>query len=599
MTKLSEVGSDLRVAIEEALAQETLCAAFQVTAAANADRPALRDFGSDEELTWRDYADRVRAIATGLAALGVDREDAVGMMLTTRSEMHLIDQAVLHLGGVPFSIYHTNPPEKVAPLVVNAGARVLFTEQSLLPTIAAVAEELDQVEHVVVVDGEAGPGQMTLAELEGLPAPGDFDFEASWRAVTGDALAMIIYTSGTTGEPKGVEWTHRALLDNLRGLDTLAPVTPEGRMVSYLPMSHLLERFFSYYGQQVFGYTVTSLGDMSRLAEAIREVQPTRFASVPRLLEKLAEGAKQIAARDPETRQALDDALAAALERIERERTEPASASSERPAPAPALQRLRAELGMQDLEYLGSASAPARADVLAVFQSLGITVIENWGMTETGMTVANPPERTKLGTVGKPMPGVEAKLAEDGELLIRGPIFRGYRNDPERTRQAFTEDGWLRTGDVAAIDDDGYFRIIDRKKELIITSSGKNIAPVMVEATIKRQSPLIGPVVALGDGRSYLTALVVLDEDQLRQFAAERGLSGSFAELARSEEVHAEVARAIEAANQSLARIEQIKRFKILDHPWVPGSEELTSTMKLRRRPITARYQREIEELYS
>jgi long-subunit acyl-CoA synthetase (AMP-forming) len=220
-------------------------------------------------------------------------------------------------------------------------------------------------------------------------------------------------------------------------------------------------------------------------------------------------------------------------------------------------------------------------------------------MSETAMTISNPPERIKMGTVGKPQPGVEAKLAEDGELLIRGPIFTRYRNDPEKTRQAFTEDGFLMTGDVATIDVDGYFKIVDRKKEIIINAAGKNIAPAMVENRVLGQSPIIGHVVAIGDRRSYLTALIALDHEGLTGFAGKAGLQGSFAELARDPVVIVEVERALAAANATLARIEEVKRYTVLDVPWLPGSDEVTQTMKLKRRVIREKYAEHIEALYA
>jgi long-chain acyl-CoA synthetase len=240
-----------------------------------------------------------------------------------------------------------------------------------------------------------------------------------------------------------------------------------------------------------------------------------------------------------------------------------------------------------------------REDTHHLFNALGLPVAEIWGMSETALTVSNPPARIKAGTIGKPQPGVEAKLADDGELLIRGPIFTRYRNDPERTRQAFDSEGFLYTGDVATVDEDGYYKIVDRKKELIINSAGKNIAPAMVENRIKQQSPIIGHAVAIGDRKPYLTALIVLDEEGLQAFAAREGLSGSFEKLTRDERVHAEVARAIEAANQTLARIEEAKQYRVLEGvSWLPGCDEVTQTMKLKRRVINEKYADEIASLY-
>jgi long-chain acyl-CoA synthetase len=307
-----------------------------------------------------------------------------------------------------------------------------------------------------------------------------------------------------------------------------------------------------------YGLTVTS-APAKELADALREVQPTRFFGVPRIYEKLAEPARALAASDPAgARQAL---------------------------------------GFADAEYLGSSAAPARPDILALFDGLGLTLIENWGMSETGLTLINPPDAVRAGSVGKPVAGVQARLADDGELLVKGPIFSRYRDDPQRTADA-VRDGWLHTGDVATVDADGYYTIVDRKKDIIINSAGKNMAPVYIESVIKQQAPLIAYVAAIGDGRKYVTALLTLDEDQLAAFARDHDLSGSHAELSRAPEVHRAVATAIDAANSHLARVEQIKRFRILDEPWMPGTELVTSSMKLRRRAINVRYADEIEALY-
>jgi long-subunit acyl-CoA synthetase (AMP-forming) len=586
-------------AIEQALAQKSLCAAFQVTAAANADRPALRDLGVEGELTWRDYADRVQSIATGFTALGVKPGDTVALMLTTRSEFHLVDTALLHISGVPFSVYFSNPVEQILPLIEDSAARIVVTQPEFLATIVEVRKRSGLPEQIVVVGDDAGEGDMTLADLESLEAP-DFDFDAAWRAVEPETLAGIIYTSGTTGTPKGAQWSHGALLENVRAVHGLAPVSPEGRVMSYLPMAHLFERWFSHYGGMGFGYTVTSVPDPKQLAAALPQVRPTRFIAVPRIYEKLAAAVKGIAGADETLRRALEDGIAFAAAELS-ENDEPDRALEAKGAEArETLGAIRAKLGFEDAEYLASASAPARVDVLQVFTALGLPIAEIWGMSETAMSLSNPIGKIKIGTVGRPLPGVEAKLADDGELLVRGPIFSGYRNDPEKTRQAVDEGGWMHSGDIATVDEDGYYKIVDRKKEIIINSAGKNIPPAMVENRLKQHSPVIGQAVALGDKQPYLTALVVLDEEGVQGFAKANGLEGSFDELTRDPVVHEEVERAVQAANATLARIEQVKKYTILEgQSWLPGGEELTMTMKLKRRVVNEKYADEIAALYA
>jgi long-chain acyl-CoA synthetase len=586
-------------AIERALAQETLCGAFQVTAAANADRPALPDLGSDRVLTWRDYADRVRSIATGLAALGVRPGDVVSIMLTTRSEFHLVDTGVIHAGGVAFSVYFSNPAEQIQPLMENAEAKIAVTQPEFVATLRTVRERCGFPQQIVVIDDEAGDADMTLAELEALPAPEGWDFDATWQALTAEDLAGIIYTSGTTGTPKGAQWSHGALLANVRAVHGLCPVSPEGRVLSYLPMAHLFERWFSHYGGMAFGYTVTSVPDPRQLATAIPQVRPTRFIAVPRIYEKLAYAIQGIAAADDATRAALADGIAFAAAELA-EGVEPDAELAARGAAArEALGPIREKLGFGETEYLASASAPARVDVLQVFTALGLPIAEIWGMSETAMSLSNPIGKIKIGTVGMPLPGVEAKLGPDGELLVRGPIMSGYRNDPEKTAEAVDAEGWMHSGDIATIDEDGYYKIVDRKKEIIINSAGKNIPPAMVENRIKQQSPVIGHAVALGDQQPYLTALIVLDEEGLQGFAKANGLEGSFAELTRHPDVQAEVDRAVQAANATLARIEQVKKYTVMEgHSWLPGGDEITMTMKLKRRVITSKYADEITALY-
>jgi long-subunit acyl-CoA synthetase (AMP-forming) len=364
-------------------------------------------------------------------------------------------------------------------------------------------------------------------------------------------------------------------------------------------MAHLFERWFSHYGGMAFGFTVTSVPDPKQLAAAIPQVRPTRFIAVPRIYEKLAYAIQNIAAADEATRAALADGIAFAAAELA-EGVEPdAELAAKGAAAREALRPIRDRLGFETTEYLASASAPARVDVLQVFTALGLPIAEIWGMSETAMSLSNPIGKIKIGTVGRPLPGVEAKLGPDGELLVRGPIMSGYRNDPEKTAEAIDADGWMHSGDIATVDEDGYYKIVDRKKEIIINSAGKNIPPAMVEGRIKQQSPVIGHAVALGDQQPYLTALIVLDEEGVQGFASANGIEGSFDDLTRHPDVRAEVERAVQAANATLARIEQVKKYTIMEgRSWLPGGDEITMTMKLKRRVITTKYAGEIAALY-
>jgi long-subunit acyl-CoA synthetase (AMP-forming) len=586
----------LQEVAKAAVEQSSLCAAFQLTAAANAERPALRTPDASVTITWAEYASRVKSIAAGLAALGVGDGGAVALLLSNRPEFHLVDTATLHVGAAPFSVYHTNPPELIRHLLENSGAPVLVTERAYLEQAREARKLHGNLEHLVVVDGEESDEYMTLDGLESRGDPA-FDFDAAWRAVGPDHIATLVYTSGTTGPPKGVEHTHAVLMFHLGSMNRLAPISPQGRVVSYLPMAHIAERFISHYASMGFGYTITCCADPKQLPHAIATTRPTRFFGVPRIYEKLQAAASGVVEADSSG--VLASALHAGTDRVRAEQAgETAPALSEEHERA--LAGLRERLGLDQAEWAGVAAAPSPYSVLEFFHSIGVTVAELWGMSECVLSTSNPPGRVKLGTVGPAVPGVEIKLAEDGEILVRGPgIMKGYRKDPERTREAIDDEGWLHSGDIAVSDEDGYLKIIDRKKELIINSAGKNMSPGHIEVMIGQESPLIGQVIAIGDGRQYVTALIVVDAEAAARLAHEEGVSADVAQLVEHERVRQEVDAAVQRGNGGLARVEQIKAYKILPTIWEPGGDELTPTLKLKRKPIAEKYAAEIEGLYA
>jgi long-chain acyl-CoA synthetase len=589
-----------------ALKASTVCEAFQITAGENAALVALRTPGAKIELTFAEMAMRVRNIATGLHALGVRRGDAVGLMLRNRPEFNLCDAAAMHLGATAFSIYNTCSPEQVAYLFANAANRVVITELEFLETIRAAG--IDSLEHVICVDG-APEGTLALADLESTDAAdSDFDFEAAWRTVTPDDLITICYTSGTTGPPKGVELTHANVLAEARAMSELVQVGPGDRLTSFLPHAHMADRYSAHYTLMLYGPEMTVIADATEVAAALPEVRPTLWGAVPRVWEKMKAGLEAAIEADPDPvrRQAVHWAIDTGLRRVRAEQEgEPLSAelvAEHARADELVLGKLRERLGLAEAKSLFSGAAPTPVDVLEFFHALGLPICELWGMSElTLIATCNPRERPRIGTVGLPITGVEVQLAADGELLCRGPILmRGYRGDPVQTAEAIDADGWLHTGDIAAIDPDGYVRIIDRKKELIINAAGKNMSPANIEARIQASSPLIGLSAAIGDRRPYNVALVVLDPDTAGEWAAEHDRADStLAALAEDPDIHTEVARAIEAANAHLSRVEQVKRFAILPTDWLAGEDELTPTMKLKRKPIAEKYAAEIDALYS
>jgi long-chain acyl-CoA synthetase len=584
----------------------TLCAAFQATAQERPGDVALRTPGGAVSITWQDYRARVARIAGGLAALGVARGDTVGIMMTNRPEFHLVDTAAFHLGAIPFSIYNTSSPDQIEYLFAHAANRVVVCEQAFLERLQT-ARGRSHLEHLVCVDGEPGE-TIALSQLEKDAPPAGFDFEAAWRAVEPDDVLTLIYTSGTTGPPKGVEITHAGVLAELRAVDAVLPVAPGGRTVSFLPSAHVADRALFYYCAIVFGLELTAVPDPRRVVAVLAEVRPTYWGSVPRVWEKIkaALDAQLETEPDEARRSALRWAIDVGRAKVRAEQAGeeigPQLAADHQKADAEVLSKVREKLGLDQAQWLAVGAAPTPRDVLEFFAALGLPLCEAWGMSElSGIATANPPGRIKLGTVGPALPGMEFALGDDGELLCRGPlVMKGYRDDPEKTAETVDGDGWLHTGDVATIDEDGYISIVDRKKEIIINAAGKNMSPANIEARLKSSSPLIGQAVCIGDGRPFNVALLVLDPDGATAFAAEHGLPDPSAKvLADDDRVRKAVAVAVEEANSHLSRVEQIKRFLILPLDWEPGGDELTPTMKLKRRPIAAKYAVEIEALYS
>jgi long-subunit acyl-CoA synthetase (AMP-forming) len=596
---MSAATTPLRTTIEASLAEPTLCHAFLRVAGANEDHVALSEFGSERTLTFADWREEARRVAGGLAQLGIGHGDRVGLLLGTRLEFHVIDIGALLAGAVPYSMYATSPVEQLAPCVENSAPRVVITEAALADKARDLQVACPVIEHLVVIDG-AREGEHDLASLQGL-CPEDFDLEATAAQVTEEDLCSLVYTSGTTGAPKGVPYLHRCVMHTMGSIHSHVPVSPDGRAISYLPMAHIAERMFGHYAGFVFGSQITSLGDPGQLGAALREVRPTRFFGVPRIWEKLLSGVHRALGEtiEPDRAATIRAAWDRAIVRVQAEQAdEPADPQSG--ADAEALAGLPQMLGLDAAEWLGVAGAPAGRDTLIALHALGLEVNELYGMSETILVSTSPPDRVKIGTCGVPLPGVDVKLAEDGEILVGGAtVMPGYFKNPEQTAEVLT-DGWMHTGDIGAIDDQGYLRITDRKKALIINSAGKNMSPSAIEQAIKGGVPLLAQVVAIGDRRPYNVALIVLDRDGLEAYRSEARIpEAGFAQLAGDPRVLGAVERAVKAGNEKLSRVEQIKRWKVLDHEWVPASNELTPTAKLKRKPIEQRYADVIDELYA
>jgi long-chain acyl-CoA synthetase len=590
-----------------ALDAATMCEAFQITAAERPDQVALRTIGDGVSITFAEYASRVRGLAGGLHALGVGAGDTVGLLLSNRPEFHLVDTAAMHLGATPFSIYNTSSPEQIAFLLGDAENRVLVVETALLDRARDAIEQGGRVEHLILVDGTADE-TLTLAELEAADPPGGFDFDAAWRAVRGEDILTLIYTSGTTGPPKGVQLTHANELAECRGVDAVGRPRPWGSVVSFLPHAHIADRGLSHYAQMVWGHTVTCCPDVTQVFAHVADCRPTFFGAVPRVWEKLQAALEAGIAAEPDDarRAATQRALELGLRKVRLEQRGEAVpdelARAYADAEAAVFSKIRARIGLDRAEWFMTGAAPSPLEMLEFFAAIGIPICEVWGMSElTSISTLVPSDDLRLGTVGPAIPGVEVRLAADGEILVRGEtVMAGYRNQPEKTAETIDVEGWLHSGDIGEIDEAGFLKVIDRKKELIINAAGKNMSPANIEQQLKQASPLIGQAIAVGDRRPYNVALIVLDPDAAQAFAQRHELADASPEaMAEEPLVLEEVQAGVERANSHLSRVEQIKRFRVLGCDWAPAGDELTPTMKLKRKPIHEKYAREIEALYA
>ena len=581
-----------------------LIKAFYATVEKLGDDAAIRTEDDSHSISWNELRERVHRIAGGLVKLGVGKCDTVALLLNNRPEFIPCDLATVALGGIPFSIYQTSSPEQIQYVVSDAGSKVAIVEEMFLEQLNKARKDLPELEHVIVVDGEGG--DHTLAEVERMD-PG-FDPAPIVDELLPDDMLTLIYTSGTTGPPKGVQLTHRNLMGLVGGFEEMLDLPERGaKLISWLPAAHIAERGAHYYLPVIRGATVTICPDPRKIGESLAAVRPTWFFAVPRVWEKMKAGLEaKLGALPDEHRQPMAKALEAAMQKVRLEQAgepvpkELAAAVAE--ADEQIFSNLRKALGLDEIVGANVGAAPTPVEVLEFFHAIGIPVAELWGMSETcGVATCNPPEKVKLGSVGPPVQGIEIRLAEDGEVMVKGPsVMPGYRNLPDKTAETFDDEGWLLTGDIGALDPDGYLRIVDRKKELIINAAGKNMSPANIESHLKSASPLIGQAAAIGDRRPYNVALIVLDPDFAPVWAEQNGLEGkSIEELAGEEATVQAVQAAIDETNAKMARVEQIKRFKILPTEWLPGGHELTPTMKLKRKPISEKYTEEIEALYA
>ncbi|MEO3814325.1 AMP-dependent synthetase/ligase [Sphaerisporangium sp. B11E5] len=598
--------------IERQIAGLTICEQFRRTAEQHPDDPAYSDLAEDgwSTLTYSEARRRVLAIAAGLHELGLRAGEAVALMMVNRSEHVLADLGAVHAGGVPCSIYSTFTPEQIAFVATDVEARYAVVGAADLERWRPILPRLTGLRKVIVLDaapeGELFMGWDELVELgERLLEADPAAVEARAAAVTPGDTLTVLYTSGTTGNPKGVPLTHHNVCFEVVVTDRMAGVPSGGAQISYLTYAHIAERVLSLYLPLIKASHIHFCPDMTQLGTVLGQVKPVAFFGVPRVWEKMmARLQALLATQPPEQQEQVRAAMAAGLAYIEAGqygRTPgPEVVAAYEKADAALLSIIRGMIGFGNALWLGTAAAPMPLEVQRFFAGLGLKVLDVYGMTETsGAFTANSSAAYKLGTVGRPGEGVEVRIAEDGEIITRSPAnTAGYLNRPEATAELLDEDGWLHTGDVGAIDEDGFVSIVDRKKELIITAGGENMSPANTEGYLK-EHPLIGQALVYGDRRPYVVAVLTLDGEVAPVWAQGRGIAyGSLAELAEHPDVLKEAEAAVTAANDKLARVQQVKKWRLLPDEWTAETEELTPSLKLKRRVIHAKYADVIEAMY-
>ncbi len=550
--------------------------------------------GRWQPTTWQTYVDQIRTAARALIALGLPRGGKVSILGFNRPEWVIFDHAAMMAGGCPAGIYTTCSADEVQYIVHHSESHVMLVENAdQLAKVKAKRSELPQLQWIVMMRGATATGgdvltwEDFLAKADAAP---EAEVDRRIDAIQQGDLATLIYTSGTTGPPKGVMLSHGNLAWTSRALLDLGGRRDGDVLVSYLPLSHIAEQMCTIHNPATSGATIYFAEAIDKVPDAIKDARPTVFFGVPRIWEKfhsvlagkLAEttGAKKRIAEWARGVCAKVNALRDRGESIPR-----ALELQHRLADRLVISKIKEALGFDRVRELFSGAAPIAPDVLAFFSSIDLPIFEIYGQSEDcGPTSCNLHGRTRLGTVGPPIPGLEVRLGDDGEILIRGPnVFLGYYKEPEATAEAL-HDGWLCSGDLGAFDADGFLTITGRKKEIIITAGGKNIAPKNIEAMIK-QSPLVGEAVVIGDRRKYLTALVTLDDVHAKKL--------------QPAEVRTQIQTRIDEVNQMLARVEQIKKFAILDRPFGIDTGELTPTMKIKRKVVAQKYAREIDSMYA
>jgi long-chain acyl-CoA synthetase len=605
----------VRAEIDASVEGRTVVDVFASNATEHPSRPAFHWREGDvwKELTWSQYRTQVLEVAAGLIDLGVGRGDFVALMASNRPEHVIADLGVMHAAATPVTLYSTLATPQVAYIGSHCGARVAILENlEFMKRWEEAKPELPNLEYVVLMEGAENYATTDrVLSWDDLVARGKARLAATPDLVdarsselTPDDIATLIYTSGTTGTPKGVVITHYNVLWTVESTERTINIPRHPRLVSFLPLAHIAERVASHYlGMQYVG-EVWYCPDMTQVLEYVQEAKPNIFVAAPRVYERFQAGLMARLEGEKGLKRTLAMAAIKTGEEVVR--------LQQQGKPIPfltgwkhkllekaVLTKILDGLGMGEVTVAISTAAPIAPELLEFFQGIGLPLFELWGMSElSGPGTTNLPGANKIGTVGRAIAGGEVKLAADGELMMTGGnVTAGYFKMPNETAETFVN-GWVLTGDLAEIDADGFVSIVDRKKELIITAGGKNIAPTKLEGLIKNH-PLVGQACVIGDRRKYLSALVVLDGDMAPVWAERQGIPFTdMASFSQLPEIQAEVQKGVDEANEHVARVEQIKRFVLLPNEWTPESDELTPTLKLKRRVIHERYAEAIEGLY-
>jgi long-chain acyl-CoA synthetase len=596
---------------------DTIAKSFVLAVETRGDRPAIREkkFGIWQSTSWREWLQKAKEIAYALDDVGFRPGDVASIIANATPEWVYADMGVLCAGGVSSGIYPTDAPSQVAYLINDSGTRVIFVEdEEQLDKVLVCRGRCPTLERIVVFDmeglsGFSDPMVMSLDEFMALGRNAMMGREALWEEMVAsrgpDDLAILVYTSGTTGPPKGAMHSNRSVTHQMRYADYLLVPTDEEERLVFLPLCHVAERIGGYYLSVAVGSVMNFAESPETVPDNLREVQPTAFLAVPRIWEKFY-SAITIALKDATPLQqamyrwAIGVGQRLADCRLEGQEPPPSLRLMGRAAYWLVFRNIRRMLGLDRVRIAFTGAAPIAPDLIRWYLALGLDMREVYGQTENcGVATLMPNDRIKLGSVGKAAPWGEVKISPEGEILVRGDyLFMGYLNLPEKTAETVDADGWLHTGDIGTIDNEGFVRITDRMKDIIITSGGKNITPSEIENQLKF-SPYISDAVVIGDKRPFLTCLVMIDHENVEKFAQDNDIPfTNYASLCRAPEVQDLIRREIEAVNQNVARVEAIKKFHLIERQLTPEDEELTPTMKLKRNYVNKSYASEIEAMY-